>query len=87
MAKFWRKLNKFGEEEFLKYLLETYPYKGYNNDNIIESYRNNKRTKLKKLKMKYQKYDDPSKNNNSDSKDILNKKIELIIKYLNNIEN
>ena len=52
-----------GEEEFLKFLVEKYPFGEFNkNYNIIEEYRKNKKTLLRKLIIKYRNYDNPSNN-------------------------
>ena len=76
-----------GEEEFLKFLVEKYPFGEFNkNYNIIEEYRKNKKTLLKKLIIKYRNYDNPS-NNLSHINNELTAKKEIIHEYINNILN
>ena len=76
-----------GEEEFLKFLVEKYPFGEFNkNYNIIEEYRKNKKTLLKKLIIKYRNYDNPSNNLNHINNDLTAKK-EIILEYITNILN
>ena len=64
-----------GEEEFLKFLIEKYPYEGYNSCiDAINQYRKNNKKFLKILVTKYRKYNCPSKK-------------EIILEYLNNLLN
>jgi len=86
--KFEEKLN-FGAEEFLKFLLEKYPYEGYSkDDNIIEEYKSNKKKAIKKLKIKYNNYDIPSTPlNNRVTNDLLTQKKEIILEYINSMRN
>jgi len=86
--KFEEKLN-FGAEEFLKFLLEKYPYEGYSkDDNIIEEHKNNKKKAIKKLKIKYNNYDIPSTPlNNRVTNDLLTQKKEIILEYINSMRN
>ena len=78
-----------GEEEFLKFLVEKYPYKGYNKkNNIIEEYRKNKKLLLKKLIKKYKDYDkSPTFLGEKDSNIELTIKKEIILEYITNIFN
>ena len=77
-----------GEEEFLKFLLDKYPYKGYNkNDNIIQEYKKDKKKCIKKLLSKYKKYDSRSTLLSDKSLSNLTQKKEIILEYITNILN
>ena len=76
-----------GEEEFLKFLIEKYPFEEFNkNYNIIEEFRKNKKTLLTQLYIKYKYYDNPS-NNLSHINNELTAKKEIILEYINKISN
>ena len=77
-----------GEEEFLKFLLEKYPYEGYNKkNNIFEEYKKDKKKYIKKLISKYKKYDSPSTLLSNKSLSNLTQKKEIILEYITNILN
>lgn len=87
---FDEKINNYGEEEFLKYLLEKYPYEGYKKeDNIIEDFKKNKRKAIRKLKIKYDNYDDFTSTplSSRNLKGDLTQKKGIIIESINSLEN
>ena len=78
-----------GDEEFLKFLVEKYPYEQFNtNYDIIGEYRKNKKNLLRKLMSSYRNY-----NVNNTSLNLLGDDIdltflkEIILEYLGNIKN
>ena len=78
-----------GVEEFLKFLVEKYPYNQFNkNYDIIGEYKKNKKNLLKKLITSYRNY-----NTNNDSLKLLEDNNDLpfirdiILEYLGNIKN
>jgi len=75
-----------GIEEFLKFLVENYPYKEFNKDyDIIGQFRKNRRKLLNNLIISYRKYDtDQTPLNRNTS---LSFKKEIILEYLGNIKN
>ena len=88
--KFDEKLNSDGEEEFLKYLLDNYPYEGYKKeDNIIDEFKKNRRRAIKRLKIKYDNYDDLSSTplGSRNLKGDLTQKKGIIIEFINSLEN
>ena len=77
-----------GNEEFLKYLVQQYPYKEFNNDyDIIGEFSKNKRRLLNKLISAYCNYDTDFTPLNNESNNNLSFKKEIILEYLSNIKN
>ena len=78
-----------GDEEFLKFLVENYPYQNFNtNYDIIGEYKKNKRNLLRKLMSAYRNYDqDFDSLNILDNKKDLSFEKEIILEYLGNIKN
>ena len=79
-----------GEEVFLKFLVENYPHKEFNEKyDIIKEFRKNKKKLLKRLITAYNNYDDdnltPLNNHIDDIQN--NPKKEIILEYLGNIKN
>jgi hypothetical protein len=85
---FEEKKISLGEKEFLKYLLENYPYEGYKKeDNIIENYNINKEKTKRRLRQKYISYDNPSSTplGNRNLRDDLTQKKGIILEYINSL--
>ena len=81
MDKLSHKKTPHGNEEFLRFLLTNYPYDGCQfSEDMIEEFKNNKRTFLKKLLIKYK------RTGNTQNAKVVekNKIIEL---YINNMIN
>ena len=73
--------NNYGNEEFLRFLLTNYPYDGCQfSDDMIEEFKNNKRTFLKKLLIKY-------KRTGNTQNAIVVEKNKIIELYINNMIN
>jgi len=81
---FNEKKDKEGEEGFLKYLLENYPYEGYKAEkNIIEKFKENRDKTITLLRKKYNKYDNPS--STLGKGDGLTKKKGIILTHINSL--
>ena len=77
-----------GNEVFLKFLVEKYPYKEFNSDDdIIGEFRKNKRRLLNKLISAYSTYDTDFTPLNNNINNSLSFKKEIILEYLSNIKN
>ena len=73
--------NNYGNEEFLRFLLTNYPYDGCQfSDDMIEEFKNNKRTFLKKLLIKYK------RTGNTQNAKVVEKN-QIIQLYINNMIN
>ena len=73
--------NNYGNEEFLRFLLTKYPYDGCQfSEDMIEEFKNNKRTFLKKLLIKY-------KRTGNTQNAIVAEKNKIIELYINNMIN